>query len=474
MKTLTKLVLFFSLVINDTNLNSQISTQWNGPSVDFNHGKLKVSENKRFLQFTDGTPFFYLGDTGWELFHRLDSSETEKYLENRRAKGYNVIQAVVLAELDGLNTPNRNGDIPLYDHDPLKPNEKYFQYVDYVVKLAESKGIFIGMLPTWGDKVVLNQWGTGPVIFNKDNAYLYGQWIGKRYKDFRNIIWINGGDRQADGELKEVWDALARGIKSTDPNHLMTFHPMGGSSSSQNFHQSEWLDFNMSQTGHCNRDFSPYVTLIRRDYDLKPLKPCMDGEPRYEDHPVCWNPDVLGWFNDVDIRQAAYWSVFSGSFGHTYGCNPIWQMHTPEKKQIGYVRNTWQTGLDLPGSFQIGNIRKLIESRPFFSRVPAQELIVNEYNSEIRHIVATRGEGYAMVYIPHHDNQAEIDLSKLGFINANLWWYNPQDGTAQNAGKLECKGRYSFKAPKREGGNDWVLVIDQLEKGYKKPGNVLD
>jgi len=80
---------------------------WTGPSADFSHGKLKVSENKRFLVFDDGTPFYYLGDTGWELFHRLKLDEAEQYLENRRQKGFTVIQAVVLAELDGLETTRR-------------------------------------------------------------------------------------------------------------------------------------------------------------------------------------------------------------------------------------------------------------------------------------------------------------------------------------------------------------------------------
>ena len=84
--------------------------EWKGKSTDLSHGRLKVSENKRFLVFEDGTPFFYLGDTGWELFHRLNKEETEKYLENRRSKGFTVIQAVILAEVDGLNTPNARSE----------------------------------------------------------------------------------------------------------------------------------------------------------------------------------------------------------------------------------------------------------------------------------------------------------------------------------------------------------------------------
>ena len=110
-----------------------------GPSVDFGHGDLKVSENKRFIVHTDGTPFFYLGDTAWELFHRLNRKEAERYLENRRQKGFTVIQAVVLAELDGLNTPNANGDKPLVNNDPTKPNEAYFRHVDYLVNTAKKR-----------------------------------------------------------------------------------------------------------------------------------------------------------------------------------------------------------------------------------------------------------------------------------------------------------------------------------------------
>ncbi|MCB0151002.1 MAG: DUF4038 domain-containing protein, partial [Caldilineaceae bacterium] len=125
---------------------------------------LKISENRRFLVHDDGTPFFYLGDTAWELLHRLTYEETARYLADRAAKGFTVIQAVVLAELDGLHTPNRNGDVPLIDDDPTQPNEAYFAHVDAVVALAASLGLHIGMLPTWGDKWNV-KWGVGPEIF---------------------------------------------------------------------------------------------------------------------------------------------------------------------------------------------------------------------------------------------------------------------------------------------------------------------
>ena len=440
---------------------------WTGPSVDFSHGKLKISENKRFLVHEDGTPFFYLGDTGWELFHRLDKKDTEKYLENRRTKGFTVIQAVALAELDGLNTPNAEGNKPLIDNDPLKPNEAYFEHVDWVIRKAAEKGIFIGLLPTWGDKVD-KKWGRGPVIFNKDNAFRYGQWIGSRYKDFPNIIWINGGDRDGGGDNKPVWEAIGKGIKSVDNNHLMTFHPWGERSSSEWFQNSNWLDFNMCQTGHGQRSYAIYKRIIVRDYDLKPVKPCFDGEPRYEDHPVGWNPGVLGWFNDEDIRQALYWNLFSGAFGHTYGCHPIWQMKTPEREPVGLVRNNWYDVLDLPGASDLIHARRLFESRPFLSRIPDQSLIVPSYYPETDYVVATRGEGYAFVYFPT-GWPAEIVLDKIGAGKINASWYDPRSGEFKSIETIPGKGTIKFTPPSNGRGNDWVLVLDDATRNFGKP-----
>ena len=108
---------------------------------------LQVTPNRRFLQYADGTPFFYLGDTAWELFHRLTLAEADRYLSNRAAKGFTVIQAVALAELGGLDTPNANGDLPLHDADPSRPNEAYFRHVDAIVARANALGLVMGMLP---------------------------------------------------------------------------------------------------------------------------------------------------------------------------------------------------------------------------------------------------------------------------------------------------------------------------------------
>ena len=457
--------------------NSKEQGSWSGPSVDFKHGGLKVSENKHFLVHDDGTPFFYLGDTAWELFHRLNREEAEKYLENRRQKGFTVIQAVALAELDGLEIPNAYGYRPLMKtdghYDPQKPDIKdgpdndYWDHVDWIIDKAEQKGIYIGLLPTWGDKLD-KKWGVGPEIFDVNNAKVYGAWIGNRYKDKPNIIWINGGDRSGGGKNNAIWNAIAEAIKSVDKKHLMTFHPTGGSSSSEWFHKKDWLNFNMCQSGHNKRDISNYRT-ITRDYHLQPAKPCLDGEPRYEDHPVNWDVNQ-GWFDDNDVRQAAYWSVFAGGCGVTYGCHDIWQMFDKGRYPISSARRFWYDTLDLPGAFEMMYLRRLMESRPMLARVPDASLIAEGQTSGPDHIEATRGDDYAFIYTPY-GKTFKVAMGKISGKTVKAWWYNPRNGESTEIGEFDNSGGREFDPPGDAGrGNDWVLVLEDSSGNYGTPG----
>src|SRR5690242_7833487 len=113
-----------------------------------NAPRLRVSPNHRWLQYLDGRPFFYLADTSWHLFPNVTREQADFYLANRAAKGFTVIQACVLNNVD---EPNAYGEKPLIDRNPEKPNENYFRQVDYIVNKAEALGLFIAMLPTWGN-----------------------------------------------------------------------------------------------------------------------------------------------------------------------------------------------------------------------------------------------------------------------------------------------------------------------------------
>jgi hypothetical protein len=445
------------------------------PVVDFRHGPLRVSDNGRFLVHQDGTPFFYLGDTAWELFHRLDREQAGHYLRNRAAKEYNVIQAVALAELDGLHTPNPYGHRPLVDDDPTRPDVKegpdndYWDHVDHIVGVAASLGMYIGMLPTWGDKWN-RKWGVGPQIFTPGNAAVYGRWLGRRYRDAPNIIWILGGDRPVENETqRETIRAMARGLAEGDEGrHLMTFHPSGGQTSSTWFHNDDWLDFNMHQTGHGGRGSQD---AIRRDHERTPVKPVLDGEPLYEDHPVDFKPLEHGFSADWQVRRLAWWHVFAGACGHVYGCHNVWQMHAPGRSPVSWAHRHWDESLDLWGAGDMRHLANLMLSRPFPTRIPDQTIIVSGTGEGDARVQATRdAEGsYAFVYTPL-GLPVTVDLEKLSGERVVAWWYDPRHGTAREIGTFGREGHREFKPPFAGKGNDWVLVLDDAARGHGEPG----
>ena len=444
--------------------------------------QLKVSDNGHYLQTTDGKPFFYQGDTAWELFHRPNREEVDIYLKNRADKGYNVIQAVALSEVDGVGVDNAYGYKPLVNRNPAQPataegeNNDYWDNVDYIVAKANSLGMYIGLLPTWG-----RWWRDGDKIFNPQNAEAYGRWIAERYHKY-NVIWILGGDRNPDDQYhKDIIRAMARGIRSVDKVNLLTFHPTGWQTSSKWFHNDGWLDFNGRQSGHNQRYNSNRQILD--DFRRTPTKPIMELEPLYEDHPLEFRPDEDGHSNAWDVRRTLYWSVFYGSAGVTYGHHSVWQMYDKEKGRspINRPLMPWHKAIDQPAAGQVVHLKNLMLSRPYFDRVPAEEFIVQDevYSSvpgagRYRFVATMDTAGsYAMVYAPiGREFSVKTDMLKAEKITA--WWYCPRTGKAQKIGSFANDGQpKAFTPPMKGEAMDYVLVLDDAAKHYPKPGGKL-
>jgi hypothetical protein len=444
--------------------------------------RLKVSDNRRFLVTEDGRPFFYLGDTAWELFHRLNREEATRYLEDRAKKGFTVVQAVALAELDGLADPNPYGHRPLLDNDPARPDVRegpendYWDHVDFVVRKANEVGIYVAFLPTWGDKWN-KKWGAGPEIFTPDNAAAYGEWLGKRYRD-AGIIWILGGDRPVETDAHAaIVRAMAAGLREGDGGaHLATFHPMGGEGSSTWFHEDGWLDFNMRQNGHVP-EFTGRYDKTRADWDRVPVKPVIDGEPIYEDHPVSFKAPELGHSIAADVRRPLYWDLFGGAFGHTYGHHSVWQMWTPGRNPVNNPLMPWFEAIDQPGASQMQHARRLLESRPVLTRVPDDTVVVEDRvptsvpGAGRYRFVATRdSEGrYAMVYAPA-GRPFRVRMTAVRGPRLKAWWFDPRDGKATPIGEFPTDGERTFAPPAPGEGLDWVLVLDDAAAGFGPPG----
>ncbi|MBM7564195.1 glycoside hydrolase family 140 protein [Paenibacillus sacheonensis] len=428
--------------------------------------RLKVSDNKRFLIQEDGTPFFWLADTAWELFHKLSREEADVYLENRARLKFNVVQAVALAEFDGVKTANPYGREPLKrdadgEYDPTQPDvdgdENYWTHVDYIVDQAAARGLYVAFLPTWGDKYHMAGFGKGPEIFNGDNARTYGRWLGERYGSRSNIIWVLGGDRSLIIRNHfEVNNGLAAGIReAVGDSQLITFHPCGNASSSHHMHHEEWLDFNMIQSGHHEQIRENYKH-VKADYDKLPIKPTVDAEPAYEDHPVNFNASK-GYFDQADVRIGAYYGVFSGGFGTTYGHHSIWSMTT---EPGAYFIMTWQEALNRPGAVQMQHLRDLIESFSYLDRAPDQSLIAGNLEGA-NYMVATRGERYGLIYSPN-GIPFRASLGKLPGSSVEASWFDPRTGEYTAIGSFANSGEAAFAPPTSGRGGDWVLVLKSV------------
>lgn len=424
-----------------------------------------VSANKHHI-LKDNKAFFWLGDTAWELFHRLNKEDADYYLKHRSEQGFTVIQAVALAEFDGLNTTNAQGDKPLINNNPSTPNESYFKHVDYIIDKAASYGLTIALLPTWADKINKSSWGTGPEVFTVENAAQYATWLAKRYRDKKNIIWVLGGDRNPrDAKDIAIWRAMGFAIKKATSNKaFITYHCQPNQLGSAEWFKDEtWFDFNMFQNGHC-RDADNYRKVLDA-YNALPTKPVIDGEPLYEDHPICFNAADLGTSNAFDVRKYAYTDLFAGAFGHTYGCHGVWQMYSPKNAPVNGPHFFWKESLDLPGAKQMQYVKRLMASRPLLDRVPDQSIIVeNNLPSAVR-VQATRGKDYAFIYTAD-GKPFTVIMGKISGEKIKAHWFDPRTGKTTAAGESDNRGSKKFNPPASGYGVDWILVLDDASKNY--------
>lgn len=443
----------------------------------WDNGALRVSDNRRFLQHSNGRPFFWLADTGWLLPERLNRDETQYYLKLCHEAGFNVVQVQVMNDVPAINIYGQQSLTDGWNMSKADPEDvySYWDHMDYIVEQAQQNDIYIGMVPIWGGLVKSGR-------INEAQAKAYGEFLANRYKDCKNIIWIMGGDIQGD-IYPEVWNSMAHAIKSIDRNHIMTYHPRGRFTSAKWWSKADWIDFHMFQSGHRrygqrmgDKDYPiPDNTeednwmYVESTWSYSPIKPVIDGEPSYEDIPMGLHDASEPRWQAQDARRYAYWSVFAGSCGHTYGHNAIMQMLKPGYS-TSYGRNgkekTWYEALSDPGFNQMNYIKDLMLTFPYFERVPDQSIIVGINGTRYDRLIATRAQDYLLVYI-YNCNSMKLDLRKISGKQKNIWWMDAATGELTFLQTVD-NGIRSF-TPVRLGARiiqDGILIAVDASKNY--------
>lgn len=406
-------------------------------------GPIRVSENGRYFVDANNRPFFWMGDTAWPLFSQYPVVSAERYLEDRAAKGFSVIQGV-LAWGNGtgfenaLPDANETGHRPWNDS-PAQPDPVYFEQVDHLLDVAERLGLTLAMLPTWGYYVV----DSG--AFDVESARIYGRFLGSRYKDRPNVVWVSGGDRVPVGR-EDVYRALALGLREGDGGRsLITYHPCGWRSSSQYFNDEAWLDFNMIETWTAWHQVYPAVLA---DTLLTPTRPVVLGEGAYENGPEY----PQGPITPLIVRRQAWWAFMAGGY-ITYGQDQMWRMGPG-----------WEQTFDTPGARHMSLFRQIATSRAWWQRIPDQGLFDDGASSGRTQNAAVRSPNgdWAMLYFASQCS-ALVNIEKILTPRVKCTWVNPATGEEKDAGVFDTGNRPGSIFPERC--RRWFSVPDFWEDG---------
>ncbi len=407
----------------------------------------RISGNHRYLVDRHDVPFLLQGDAGWSVIVNATNEEAEAYFQNRRAKGFTAILVNLIEHKFARNAPrNVYGEAPFPSmSDWTVQNERYFAHADWVIRKAAENGLVVLLAPVYLGYPGLDEGFYDEVMANgPEKCLAYGRFLGQRYKDFDNIIWVMGGDRDP-GPARENVDMVAYGIREFDRRHLMTAHCHSDSAPAEQYPGS-WLQVSTSYA------YEIVHLRLTWDYERKPVMPLFLIESIYE-----------GEHNSsaVQIRRQAYWAVLCGEFGHVMGNHPLWDFSPG-----------WQAAMDAPGSMAMMHWGRLFRSRPWYDLVPDKDHQVvtgglgEFWGLDYLTAAATPDGGMVIAYLPTA-RAVTVNLSKLANGRANAWWFDPRTGKATAAGTFATEGSKDFTPP-AEG--DWVLVLDDASQQLPAPG----
>jgi hypothetical protein len=411
---------------------------------------LKVGPAGRSLVDGRGVPFFIHGDTPWSLTHNLLFEESVRYLENRRARGFNTLLVSVpdAYDPDGKASypPDRYGHQPFErDDDWTRPVEAYWSNVDRVFRRAEELGFLLLVAPAYlgccQDGYVEQLRRNGP-----EKMRAYGRWIGKRYASLSNVVWVHGGDRGPYGVEDEV-RAVARGIRESDPRHLHTAHWASNGAGLDHFADEGWLDFNASYT------YGPVAWRVLYDRARHPRVPTFLIETHYEDD--------FGKRTAEDVRGYPYRAVLSGAMGHLFGNKPLW-----------YCGRGWEQALDKPGSRYMRHVRTLFEARAWWDLVPDVEhrFVIEGHGDpgadDGVQVAVTGARDTLIAYVPSR-RKIRVALDALRGAMLCGFWYDPRTGDSTAITPFARSGSRELEPP---ADGDWVLVLDDAAANRPAPG----
>jgi hypothetical protein len=386
---------------------------------------ISVSSNGRYFVDGNGNPFFWQGNTDWEMLRLYSVADSRTIIQKQRSQGFNTINVMstgVPPEYSSFSGPKA-----WLNDNPLTPNTAFFARTDSIVAVAHEYGMIIVLGVYHSQDQDAGRITTG-------NARQWAQWLATRYRNSTNIIWSMYP--HANDAAKPVINLVVQGIQAGDGGaHIITMHPDPSPTSSSFMHASTWLAFNTVQT--YSSDHVDY-DMTAADYSRTPAKPVVLGEARYE---------ADGGTTTLDVRHGAYWSILAGGF-YTYGHGGSY-----------LDPNNWSTWIHAPGADQMKAMGALFRSLTWWKLVPDQSI----FSSNAGNNAAARSSDgdWAVAYLPANASTT-IKLDKIaGADSTTAWWMDPTSGAKTKIGTFRTTGTRSFSPP--NGWQDAVLLLQKQD-----------
>jgi hypothetical protein len=419
---------------------------------------LKMGPTSRYLVDQTGKPFLMIGDAGWSLIAQLSDQDADTYLAGRQQLGFTLVEANLIEHLFATNAPADIYNIPPFSGaNFVTPNEAYFAHVDYILRSAAQKGIVVLLAPAYlGYGCGEEGWCAEIEAASTADMTAWGRYLGSRYKDYDNLIWLIGGDTDpVDQGVASKLEALVAGIQQYDTRHLFTAHNHSEEMAVTPWTGASWLTIN-NVYSYSTMLYQPALTA----YHLTPPMPFFLIESKYEGQPK-WNVSAQ------ELRAQGYWTVLSGGYGQVYGNCPIEFFDAPAG--IDYCALTsWQMQLTSPGARNMQYLGKLFTSRHWHLLVPDEghTALTSGFGSGTDYATAAvASDGSSIIsYLPSA-RTVTIYGGGLG-PSMTAWWYDPSAGVSTSAGTYSTSTAHDFTPP---GSGDWVLVVDNTALNLPAP-----
>lgn len=416
---------------------------------------LKISDDSRALTDQNGRHFFWCGEAAWSLIAQLNRAEAAYYLDDRMQKGFTVLLVNLIEHKFATHAPaNYYNERPFSGKPFITPNERYFAYADQIIRDADNRGIVILLCPLYlGWKYGDEGWGAEVKMAALPDLYKWGQYVGKRYRDFDNIIWCIGGDADPSIQKQKVL-TFVNGLREADSRHLITAHNIP-----EEFAATPWEGMNWLSINNLYSYSQSLYTLCKKAYEKKPVMPYFLIESAYENE-----------HNSTPrrLRSEIYWPMLCGGMGFLGGNCPIWHFSSDS---TFCTWADWKTQLDLPGSMSIYYLQKLFRLNQWYRLQPDFEHKIltdgfNEWGSEDYVTAARTSDGSTLIaYLPS-SSEVTINLEEISGSRVQCWWYEPGNGKTTQAGIFPTQGLKKLHPP---GEGDWVLVVKDVSKEFVTP-----